>query len=335
MPPRILIVDDEAINLATLRQILTPEYTLFFARSGSEALAMATKHSPDLILLDIQMPDVNGYEVCQQLKASLSTEAIPVIFITSLSEVGDEAAGFAAGAVDYILKPVSPPLVRARVRTHLSLVSTTQLEKSYHDAIHMLGIASEYKDTDTGVHIWRMAAYSSALAASCGHDATSCKRIELAAPMHDIGKLGIPDAILHKPGKLDASEWAIMQGHAALGYEILSKSAAPVMQLAATIAHRHHEKWDGSGYPDGLAGEEIPQIARIVAIADVFDALTMKRPYKEAWPMDRVIATLTQDTGRHFDPQLMDQFINILPQILSIKDDWAKTEEADRSSGSA
>jgi putative two-component system response regulator len=332
MPARILIVDDEAINLVTLRQILAPDYTLFFARSGSEALAMAAKHCPDLILLDIQMPDVDGFEVCQQLKSQLSTAAIPVIFITSLSEVGDETAGFAAGAVDYILKPVSPPLVRARIRAHLSLVSATQLEKSYHDAIFMLGVASEYKDTDTGVHIWRMAAYSSALAATCGHDATSCRQIELAAPMHDIGKLGIPDAILHKPGKLDAGEWVIMQGHAALGYQILSKSSAPVLQLAAMIAHRHHEKWDGSGYPDGLAGEEIPQIARIVAIADVFDALTMKRPYKEAWPTDRVIDTLTGDAGTHFDPQLIELFIKILPQILAIKNDWAKREEADKSS---
>jgi putative two-component system response regulator len=326
MPARILIVDDEAINLATLRQILAPEYALVFARSGGEALAMAAKHQPDLILLDIQMPDVDGYEVCRKLKENSATVGIPVIFITSMSEVGDEAAGFAAGAVDYILKPVSPPLVRARVSAHLSLVSATQLEKSYHDAIFMLGVASEYKDTDTGVHIWRMAAYSSALAGACGHDAISCRKIELAAPMHDIGKLGIPDAILHKPGKLDATEWAQMQQHSTVGHKILSQSAAPLLQLAATIAHRHHEKWDGSGYPDGLVGEAIPEVARIVAIADVFDALTMKRPYKEAWPIDRVMETLERDAGTHFEPRLIELFISILPQILAIKEDWARRE---------
>lgn len=329
----ILIVDDEAANLALLRQILSPEYPLVFARNGNEALAAAAKHRPALILLDIQMPDMDGYTACRQLKTDPVTESIPVIFVTGLSDVGDETAGFEAGAVDYIVKPVSPPIVKARVRTHLSLVSAAQLKRSYHDAIYMLGEASEFKDTDTGVHIWRMAGYSSALAAACGWDAAACRQLELAAPMHDIGKLSIPDAILHKPGKLDAEEWTVMQTHSAVGYKILSKSsAAPILQMAATVALRHHEKWDGSGYPDGLAGEEIPEMARIVAIADVFDALSMTRPYKEAWPLDRVMETMTGSAGTHFDPALIEHFVRIQPQIVAIMDEWnAREAEGQRS----
>jgi putative two-component system response regulator len=324
MTAPILIVDDEPANLATLRQILSPEYPLVFARSGPEALAAADKHCPALILLDVQMPEMDGLTTCRKLKANPQTMNIPVIFVTGLAEVGDETAGFQAGAVDYIVKPVSPPIVRARVHTHLSLVSTTQLEKSYHDAIYMLGEASEFKDTDTGIHIWRMASYSAALAAACGWNDADCEQIRLAAPMHDIGKLGIPDVILHKPGKLDAAEWAVMQTHSFIGYKILSSSSAPILQMAATIAHHHHEKWDGSGYPSGLAGESIPEVARITAIADVFDALSMTRPYKEAWPINRIMETLTSSAGSHFDPHMIEHFTRILPQILAIKDEWNK-----------
>ena len=322
MADTILIVDDEPANLAILRQILSPEYSLVFARSGTEALVAADKHCPALILLDVQMPEMDGLTTCCKLKANPQTMNIPVIFVTGLAEVGDETAGFQAGAVDYIVKPVSPPIVRARVHTHLSLVSTTQLEKSYHDAIYMLGEASEFKDTDTGVHIWRMAGYSAALAAACGWNDADCEQIRLAAPMHDIGKLGIPDAILHKPGKLDAAEWAVMQTHSFIGYKILSSSSAPILQMAATIAHHHHEKWDGSGYPSNLAGESIPEVARITAIADVFDALSMTRPYKEAWPINRIMETLTSSADSHFDPRMIEHFTRILPQILAIKDEW-------------
>lgn len=322
MTAPILIVDDEPANLALLRQILGPDYSLVFARSGAEALVAAGKHQPSLVLLDIEMPGMSGYDVCRALKANPATESIPVIFVTSLSEVGNETAGFDAGAVDYIVKPVSPPIVRARVRTHLSLVSAKQLAQSYIDAIYMLGEASEFKDTDTGTHIWRMAAYSSALAAAAGWDEAACRQLEMAAPMHDIGKLGIPDAILHKPGKLDGQEWAIMQTHSETGYRILSKSTAPLLQMAATIARFHHERWDGSGYPCGLAGEAIPEMARIVAIADVFDALTMPRPYKEAWPLDRVLQTLRESAGNHFEPRLVDLFLGIMPQIEAIEKHW-------------
>lgn len=318
----ILVVDDEPANLALLRQILSPEYALVFARSGTEALVAAAKHRPALILLDIEMPGLDGYATCRALKADPQTESTPVIFVTSLSAVGDETAGFEAGAVDYLVKPVSPPVVRARVRTHLSLVSAKQLAQSYNDAIYMLGEASEFKDTDTGTHIWRMAAYSSALAAAAGWDQSACLQLEMAAPMHDIGKLGIPDDILHKPAKLDAAEWAIMKTHSEVGYRILSKSSAPLLQMAATIAHHHHEKWDGSGYPCALAGEAIPEMARIVAIADVFDALTTKRPYKQPWPLGQVMDTLQASAGTHFEPRLVALFFGILPQILAIQEAW-------------
>jgi len=324
----ILIVDDEPENLAAMRQILSGEHRLVFARNGADALVAACKHQPSLILLDIQMSDMDGYTVCRALKADARTEAIPVIFVTGMSEVGDEAAGFAVGAVDYIVKPVSPPIVSARVRTHLSLVRATLLERSYRDAIYMLGEAGHYNDSDTGVHIWRMAAYAKALAGACGWKNDDCRLIELAAPMHDTGKIGIPDAILRKPGKLDAGEWEIMKTHARIGYEILAQSNAPVFQLAAEVALRHHEKWDGSGYPDGLQGTSIPESARIVALADVFDALTMNRPYKVAWPIERVMTTLRESSGGHFEPRLVDIFVSMLPQILEIKAMFESQESA-------
>lgn len=324
----ILIVDDEPQNLAALQQILSGEYRLVFAGDGTEALSAALKHRPALILLDIEMPDLDGYAVCRALKADERTAAIPVIFITSLFDVGDEAAGFAAGAVDYIVKPISPPTVSARVRAHLSLVQASLLERSYRDAIYMLGEAGHINDADTGVHIWRMAAYAGALAGACGWPADACKLLELAAPMHDTGKIGIPDKILRKQGPLDAAEWEIMKTHAQIGHDLLSKSNAPAFVMAAEIALRHHEKFDGSGYPGGLAGESIPESARIVALADVFDALSMKRPYKEAWPLDRVMETFEKGSGAHFDPRLVDAFVSILPQILNIKNEWDEREFA-------
>lgn len=322
----LLIVDDEPQNLAALRQVLAPDYPLVFARNGAEAIAAASKHAPSLILLDIQMPDMDGYTVCRALKSDSRTEHIPVIFVTSMAEVGDESAGFVAGAVDYIIKPVSPTIVRARIKTHLSLVRVACLEQSYRDSVFMLGTAGHYNDTDTGVHIWRMAAYARALAAASGWNDEACNTIELAAPMHDTGKIGIPEAILRKPAKLDAGEWDVMKAHTQIGYNILSKSKAPVFMLAADVALHHHERWDGSGYPEGLAGDAIPESARIVALADVFDALTMKRPYKEAWPLDQVMATIRESSGSHFEPRLVETFSSILPDILNIKARWEPHE---------
>jgi putative two-component system response regulator len=186
----------------------------------------------------------------------------------------------------------------------------------------MLAEAWHYNDTDTGVHIWRMAAYCRALAEAVGWPAERCTLLELAAPMHDTGKIGIPDSVLKKPGKLDPVEWEIMRSHARIGYDILRKSDAPVFQLAAEIALSHHEKWDGSGYPNGLAGLNIPESGRLVAVADVFDALTMKRAYRDAWPLDRVLATLKEGSGSHFDPAMLDAFLGILPAIFAIQAHW-------------
>jgi putative two-component system response regulator len=322
----VLVADDEPHNLAALRQILSPNHALVYARSGKETLSAVEKHHPSLILLDVSMPDMDGYSVCRQLKASARTEDIPVIFVTSLSEARDEAYGFAVGAVDYIIKPVNAAIVNARVKTHLSLVQATQLEKSYRAAISMLGLAGHYNDNDTGVHIWRMAAYSVAIARGAGWAEEACQLLELAAPMHDMGKIGIPDVILKKPGPLTDEEWVVMRTHAKIGYDILSTSDAPIFLLAAEIALNHHEKWDGSGYPRGSSGKDIPESARIVAISDVFDALTMERPYKSAWPVERVIATLRDGHGRHFDPDLLDLFFDIMPTILDIKRVWDETE---------
>jgi putative two-component system response regulator len=327
----ILIVDDEPQNLAAMRQILMNDYSLVFARNGEEAITAVAKHSPSMILLDVQMPGLSGYEVCEQLKSSPQTANIPVIFVTSLSEVGNEARGFQCGAVDYLSKPVSPPIVRARVATHLSLVQASILERSYHDAISMLGEAGHYNDNDTGVHIWRMAAYSRAIAEEYGWSEERCDLLELAAPMHDTGKIGIPDSILRKPGKLNAEEWAVMKGHSQIGYDILCRSDAPVFHLAAEIALNHHEKWNGEGYPGGLAGEDIPESARIVALADVFDALTMRRPYKEAWPVERAMITIREGTGKHFEPRLVEIFTDIQQRILQIKKQWDTSE--DKNSG--
>ena len=323
----LLIVDDEPQNLAVMRQILSQDYRLVFARNGVDALAATHKHQPALILLDIQMPDMSGYEVCRALKADPATEGIPVIFVTSMSDVGNEAEGFANGAVDYIVKPVYPAIVLARVRAQLSLVRATRLEQSYRDAISMLGEAAHFNDTDTGAHIWRMAAYAAALARASGWSADDCQLLEMAAPMHDTGKLGVPQSILQKPGPLDVDEWKTMKTHPQVGHDILARSDSPVFRMAALIALQHHEKWDGSGYPAGLQRDAIAEAARIVAIADVFDALTMKRPYKDAWPMERVLATIQSGRASHFDLQLSDLFMSILPEIERIKAHWAQAAD--------
>jgi putative two-component system response regulator len=326
--PTILVVDDEPGNLAVMRDILASSYKLVFARNGVETLAAVQKHMPAMVLLDVGLPDTNGYDLCRRIKQSDPTHAVQVIFVTGYTDVAHEAAGFDAGGVDYIVKPVSPPIVRARVAAHLSLVRTAALEKSYREAVLMLGQAGHYNDTDTGSHIWRMAAYARALAQAVGWDTESSMQLELAAPMHDTGKLGIPHAILRKPGPLSDEEWVIMKTHPQIGYDILSKSDAPVFQLAAEVALRHHEKWDGSGYPDGLRGHDIPQSARIVAMADVFDALCMRRPYKDAWSVEQIVDYIHADAESHFDPEIMEAFKRIMPELLDIRTHWMQAETA-------
>ena len=249
MKKKILLVDDEPNNLQLLRQILRSSYQLIFAHNGQSALAAVAAHHPDLILLDVMMPDLDGYEVCRRLKADPLTHDIPVIFVTAMGDVDDEAAGFDVGAVDYIHKPVSPAIVIRRVQTHLSLVHVKELEDSQREAIYMLGAAGHYNDNDTGLHIWRMAAYARAIAEAIGWPEHMAERLELAAPLHDTGKIGIPDGILKAPRKLTEEEWVTMRQHSLIGYEILQCSNTPIFKMAAEIALYHHEKWDGSGYP--------------------------------------------------------------------------------------
>lgn len=319
---KVLLVDDEPNNLKVLQQILKDHFELLFAINGEKALAAAKEHLPDIILLDIMMPGMDGYQVCSHLKQDATTRDIPVIFVTAMSEVEDEARGFDVGAVDYIQKPVSGPIVLRRVQTHLSLVKVEQLDDLARAAIEMLGEAGHYNDPYTGEHIWRMAAYSAALARAAGWSPVQVEMIELAAPTHDTGKIGIPHSILKAQRALTAEEWEVMKSHSEIGYDILSKSDNPVIKMAAIVARHHHEKWDGSGYPMGLAGEDIPEEARIVAIADVFDALTTKRPYKEPWPLEETLSALREAAGSHLDPSLVAIFIEIMPEILRIKAKW-------------
>lgn len=320
--PRLLLVDDEPTNLHVLRQILGEDYRLQFATDGHKALQLAQQQRPDLILLDIMMPQLNGYDVCRQLKADPKTECIPVIFVSALSEMGDEADGFEAGAVDYIIKPVRAPVVRARVRTHLSLVDIEALRQSRLQIVQRLGRAAEYKDNETGMHVLRMSHFSRALALAIGCAPEWAEDLLLAAPMHDVGKIGIPDAVLLKPGPLTEEEWKIMRQQPAIGAEILGEHEGGVLQLARTIALTHHEKWDGSGYPAGLRGADIPLAARIVAIADVFDALTSVRPYKRAWSVDEALAHIQSQAGIHFDPELVSVFISLRTQLEEIRQRW-------------
>jgi putative two-component system response regulator len=326
--PLILAVDDEASNLQLLRQILQDHYRLLFAKDGARALELANKEKPDLVLLDVMMPGMSGYEVCAALKANPLTAPIPVIFVTALSDTADELEGFEAGAVDYITKPVSPPVVRARVRTHLSLVRMEELRASRLAIVQRLGLAAEYKDNETGLHVIRMSHFAQILGLAAGMSEQEADDLLHAAPMHDVGKIGIPDRILQKAGPLDPDEWKVMQSHATIGAEIIGEHGDGMLKLAYEIAMTHHEKYDGGGYPNGLMGDAIPLAGRIVAIADVFDALTSIRPYKRAWSEEDAVDYLVQQKGKHFDPALVDLFVGQLPAIRTVRERWAETTGA-------
>ena len=333
---RILLVDDEPANLNLLRQILKSEHALSFAKSGADALATVEKQRPDLILLDVMMPSMDGYEVCRRLKADPRYRDIPVIFCTAKAEESDESAGFELGAVDYIAKPVRAAVVKARVKTHLALSQQKEelaraAERLHDDLIQsrlqtlqILGRAAEFKDNETGLHVIRMSHYSQSLAKATGWPDEAAELLLSAAPMHDIGKIGIPDAILRKPGRLDDDEMAVMRTHAEIGARIIGsqKPSSRLFDLAASIALSHHEKWNGTGYPRGLSGTEIPIEGRIVAIADVFDALTTRRPYKEPWSINEALDLLRAESGAHFDPELVTAFLDIMPEILAIREQW-------------
>jgi putative two-component system response regulator len=337
----ILVVDDTPENIELLTEVLDPYYRTKIAINGDKALKIAFSDTPpDLILLDIMMPGISGYDVCKRLKDNPDTRGIPVIFVTAMSEVADEQKGLELGAVDYITKPISPAIVLARVKTHLALydqtrelermveLRTAELERTRMQIIRRLGRASEFKDNETGNHVIRMSHYSRLIAQAAGMGQESVDILFNAAPMHDVGKIGIPDHVLLKPGKLDDAEWEIMHQHPYMGAEIIGEQTDDLLQTARLLALTHHEKWDGSGYPNKLKGEEIPLGGRIVAIADVFDALTSERPYKKAWPVEDAVRVIEEGAGSHFDPGLMAPFKAALPDMLKIKEKYGEEHGA-------
>lgn len=319
----LLLVDDDPTNLQALRQALQNDYRLRFAKDGQAALEMVRTDRPDLIVLDVMMPGLSGYEVCTALKQDPWTAAIPVIFITALNDAASEHAGLELGAADYISKPFNPHIVRARVRTHLSLVQTEEVLTTRLQIVHSLGRAAEYKDNETGLHVIRMSHYARIVAVALGYSKQDADDLLHAAPMHDIGKIGIPDTILSKPGRLTDEEWVIMRQHTTIGARILGDHPSGLLRQAASIALHHHEKWDGSGYPGGLAGEDIPLSARIVAASDVFDALTSERPYKRAWRVNDALTLIRGESGTHFDPRVVSAFLDNTNEILCIREQWA------------
>ncbi|MGR9117621.1 MAG: response regulator [Gammaproteobacteria bacterium] len=332
----VLVVDDMPENIDVLVGTLKHDYEVKAAINGEMALKVIQVAPPDIILLDIMMPGIDGYEVCRRLKADYSTCDIPVIFITAKIGVHDELMGLELGAVDYITKPISPPIVKARVQTHLALhdqnreldrkvrEQTKQLHETRLQIIQRLGRAAEYKDNETGLHVIRMSHYSRILGLAAGMSEASAEMLMNAAPMHDIGKIGIPDSILKKPGKLDPDEFKTMETHCEIGAAIIGNDDSELLRMAKIIALTHHEKWNGQGYPKKLQAEDIPRVGRIVAIADVFDALSSRRPYKEAWPVKDALAWIQSSAGEHFDPHLVSLFTEVLPEILKVKEAHAE-----------
>jgi putative two-component system response regulator len=332
----MLVVDDAPENIDLLYDILKPYYQVKVANGGEKALKIiASDHPPDLILLDIMMPGIDGYEVCRRVKADPKRHHIPIMFITSMDEQKDEEFGLGLGAEDFIAKPFSPAIVLARIKTHLALYNQTrelehlvdlrteELERTRMQIIHRLGRAAEFRDNETGFHVVRMAHFSKLIAIAAGVDAATAETLFLAAPMHDVGKIATPDHILLKPSKLNPVEWRIMKLHAEAGAEIIGDHEDALLVMARSIALSHHEKWDGSGYPIGLRGENIPLYSRIVAIADVFDALTSERPYKKAWSIEQATGTIREGMGSHFDPSLLQPFLASLPEMLKVKESFS------------
>jgi putative two-component system response regulator len=348
----ILIVDDNAENLTVLGELLRERYRVRAANSGARALQLARQVPiPDLILLDVMMPAMSGYEVLEALRAAPETRDIPVIFTTAMSATEDEQRGLVLGAVDYITKPLRPAIVLARVHNHLELKQARErlqrdnswlegeVARRLHEnqiiqdvTIRALARLAETRDNETGNHILRTQAYVLALARrvrlqprfAAELDEHSLTLMAKSAPLHDIGKVGIPDNVLLKPGKLTPDEWVIMKTHARLGADAIARAVAdarePVEFLgyATQIALHHHERWDGSGYPDALAGDAIPLAARLMAVSDVFDALISRRVYKEPMPVDEARAAMAGERGRQFDPDLLDAFLDGFDEFCEI-----------------
>jgi putative two-component system response regulator len=351
-PSQILVVEDDVMNSRLLTTILTRlGYTVETAFDGITGLEKAESSPPDLILLDLQLPKMHGYEVARHLKQADKTKIIPIVVVSSFAEVENRVKAFEAGADDFLSKPIDQVELRARVQSLLKVKMfndhmvnyqkilesevdkrTRQLSQAFEelksavekikqaslDTTFRLAQAAESRDGETGCHIKRIGYYSTAMAKVMGLPAQDVELILYASPMHDIGKIGVPDRILLKPGPLDAEEWKAMKLHTVIGGKILSNSDSYVIQMAERIALTHHEKWDGSGYPNGLKGSQIPLWGRISAIVDVFDALANNRPYRKALPIDQSLDILKKDTGTHFDPEVSGAFFSIEEEILSI-----------------
>lgn len=348
----ILLVDDAPENLEMLRAILKQDYTVKIATTGKKALDLASNPAalPDLILLDVMLPDMDGYEVCKMLKVSDLTRKIPVIFISALHEAEDESRGFQVGGVDYITKPLNAAIVRARVRTHLALYDQSRVleemvrertrELMHTQDVTIVGFSTlaEYRSQETGWHILATQEYVGLLARYLAphprfaHFLTA-ENIELltkSAPLHDIGKIAVPDRILLKPGKLTAEEFEEIKKHTIYGRDALARAEQALgdvrssfLRLAKEIAYTHHEHWDGRGYPQGLAGENIPISGRLMALADVYDALVSARVYKPAFPHEEAIRIIESERGKHFDPDVVDAFLDLEDVFHNIAESMA------------
>jgi putative two-component system response regulator len=312
---KILVIDDTPEYITMLTSLLC-EYEVFAAKEGKKGLQLAEMVAPDLILLDINMPSMTGYEVCRRLKLIKKVRDIPVIFLTANEGSDFEEIGFKMGAVDYISKPFNAIVLKARVKTHVDLYrlqtnlqeqveeGIEEIRKLNHEITFISASIAEMKSEETGAHLRRVSEFCYLLAKFLGHDEAECEKIKMAAVLHDIGKVGIPDEILNKPEKLSDEEWHIMQTHSQLGYNMLFDSEFELMRLAAKMALEHHERWDGKGYPLSKKEDEISVVGRICAIADVFDSLLDRRVYKEAWEEGRVRDYFTQMSGVQFDPHI-------------------------------
>lgn len=345
---RILIIDDEQTNITLIEKVLELDgYQNFISTSDStKAIELYQQHRPHLILLDLNMPVFDGFDVMNQLAAIESEDNFPsILVLTAQIDRDTRIRALNGGAKDYVHKPFDRVELLSRIRNQLEVTllyemvqnqnnileekvaeRTQELQETRLEVIHRLGLAAEYRDNETGLHIIRMSKVSAELARAVGLSNDQCELILNSSPMHDIGKLGIPDAVLLKPGKLDAEEWEIMQTHTKIGAEILSGGDTELLEQARIIALTHHEKWDGSGYPEGLKGEAIPLEGRIVALADVFDALTSERPYKKAWPVEKAVEYIKEMSGSQFDPNLVDIFITILPKVQEISDRYREPD---------
>ena len=330
----VLIVDDIRENIDVLSGLLRYDYNIKFATNGKMAVTLTRRFLPDIILMDIVMPVMDGFEATKTLKEDPLTKDIPIVFVTAKDEDFDEAKGFELGAVDYITKPISPIVLKGRVRTQLALYNqkkqlsiavkekTKELIEARLEIIRKLGVAAEYKDNETGNHVVRMSKFCYNIAREYGFDQDKTDLLLHSSPMHDIGKLGIPDNILQKPGKLSADEWEVMKTHCEIGAKIIGDSDSELMMASKIVACQHHERWNGKGYPQGLIGEDIHIYARIAAVSDVFDALMSKRPYKEPWTFDDAVEYIKNEAGEHFDPEVVKAFVKALPKIVEIREKY-------------